>query len=228
MLVAWRYHEMIETRSRTAHRGWGPTRRIRVGVIDSFAATLASDGAAYLIWTRTQPTGPPAVPRVVGAAVRDAHSKRFATSILERGTWPVALLDRPERWAVRLARVPRGALAAWTSSAGDHFQVLTATAAGGHFAATRLATPVGQDFALGDLATSTAGRPALALTSNASETPHGPFVALGMAGGPFGTPEAVGPGSPRTNGMALAFSPPTGRPTLVWTQVGRVLASSRR
>ena len=228
VLVAWRYRDAIETRSRSAHGGWGPKRRINAGVVDSFAALQGSDGAAYVIWTRAQPTGPPEDPRVVGAAVRGAHSTRFATSMLERGSWPVALLDRPERWAVRLAPVPRGALAAWTSSAGGHLQVLTATATRGRFGAARLATPVGQDFALGDLATSTAGRPALAVTSSASEAPSGPFVALGMAGGPFDTPEAVRPASSNINGMALAFSPITGRPTLVWTQMGRVLASSHR
>ena len=228
VLVAWRHHDTIETRSRSARGRWGPTRVIKSGVVDSFATTVASDGAAYVVWTRAQPTGPPADPRVVGAAVRRAHSTRFATSVLERGSWPVALLDRPERWTVRLAAIPRGAFAAWTSSAGDHLQVLTATATRGRFGAARPATPVGQDFALGDLATSAAGRPALALTSNASETPSGPFVALGTPGGPFGTPEAVGPGSTSINGMALAFSPVTGRPTLVWTQSGTAMASTRR
>jgi hypothetical protein len=230
VLVAWRYHDAIATRSRSAHGGWGPTRRIEAGVVDSFAAMQASDGAGYVVWTRAQPTGPPEDPRVVGAAVRRARSTQFATTILERGSWPVTLLDRPERWAVRLARVPGGALAAWTSSAGDHLQVVTATATGGRFGATQLATPVGQDFALSDLATSAAGRPALALVSNASEAPSGPFVVLGTAGGPFGTPEAVGPDSPSPTGTgaALAFSPLTGRPTLVWTQSGHALASTRR
>jgi hypothetical protein len=228
VLVAWRYHDAIETRSRSARGRWGPTRAIKAGVVDSFAATLASDGAAYVIWTRARPAGPPADPRVVGAAVRGAHSSKFAASILERGSWPLTVLDRPERWTVRLAPVPRGALAAWTSSAGDHLQVLTATATRGRFGAARLATPAGQDFALGDLATTTVGRPALAVTSNASETPSGPFVSLGMRGGPFGMPEAVGPGSTDISGMALAFSPVTGRPTLVWTQSGHAMASTGR
>ena len=63
-----------------------------------------------------------------------------------------------------------------------------------------------------------AGRPALALTSNASITTSGPSVAFGSADGSFGAPEEVGPGSSRIEGEALAFSPLTGRPTLVWTQ----------
>jgi hypothetical protein len=144
------------------------------------------------------------------------------------------LIDRPERRAVRLVAPPRGALAAWTSWAGDHLRVLTATTTrGGRFGPARPATPAGQDFALGDLATTTAGRPALALTSNASVTPSGPFVALGAANGSFPAPEAIGPGSSSINGAALAFSPLTGRPTLVWTQYDPalqhsvVLASSR-
>jgi hypothetical protein len=231
VLVAWRYHDTIETRSRSARGHWGPTSRIRAGLVDSFAAMLASDGAAHVVWTRAQPTGPLESPRMVGAAVRGAHSTRFATSVLERGSWPVALLDRPERWAVRLARTPHGVLAAWTSSAGDHLQVLTATATRGRFGAARLATPVGQDFALGDLATSTTGRAALALASNASEAPSGPFVALGTVSGTFSAPEAVGRPGPRNDGTgaALAFSPRTGRPTLVWTRTGRpALASTRR
>jgi hypothetical protein len=228
MLVAWRHGQTLETRSRSAHGGWGPTRVINVGRVDSFAATLAATGAAYLIWTRTQPSSAPENVRVVGATVRGAHSTRFVTTVLERGTWPDTLIDRPERRAVRLAALHRGALAAWTSWAGDHLQVLSATATGGRFGTARLATPAGQDFALGDLATSAAGRAGLALTSDASVgLPSGPFVALGVADGSFGAPETVGPGGPNVNGEALAFGPLNGRPTLVWTQHGDALASTR-
>jgi len=227
MLIAWRHGQKIETRSRSAHRAWGSPQRIPVGRVDSVATALDSDGAAYLIWTRTQPTSAPEAVRVVGTAVRGAHSKRFTTIILERGSWPNTLIDRPERRAVHLALSPSGALAAWTSWAGDHLQVLMATATGGRFGAAHATTPAGQDFALGDLATSTAGRPALALTSNASTTPSGPFVALGAADGSFGAPEVVGPGAPNIIGEALAFSPLTGQPTLVWTQLRSVLASAR-
>lgn len=197
------------------------------GDVDSFAATLAPDGAAYLTWTRTQSTGAAQLARVVGAAVRGAQATRFATSILERGTWPLTLIDRPERRSMRLAPTRGGALAAWTSSAGNHLQVLTATATRRRFGAPQPATPAGQDFALGDLAASSAGRPALALTSNASQTPSGPFVSLAAANGTFGAPEAVGPGGPNINGEALAFSPLTGQPTLVWTQFKSALASAR-
>jgi hypothetical protein len=227
MLVAWRHGQALETRSRSAHGGWRPTRVINVGRVDSFAATLAPTGAAYLIWTRKQTTSAPEDVRVVGATVRAAHSTRFVTTVLERGTWPNTLIDRPERRAVRLAPLHRGALAAWTSWAGDHLQVLSATATGGHFGAAQLATPAGQDFALGDLATSAAGRAGLALTSDASVLPSGPCVALGVADGSFGAPEVVGPGSPNITGEALAFSPLNGRPTLVWTQHGDALASTR-
>ena len=236
ILVAWRYGQRIETRSRSAAGAWRPMRSAATGPVDSFAATLGSAGSTYLIWTHTQATEAPQAARVVGAAVRGARSTRFATSTLERGTWPTtySLGESPERFAVRLAVVRNGALAAWTSWAGDHMQVQTATATTRRFGAARLATPIGQDFVLGDLAASAAGRPALALTSNASITPSGPFVALGSTHGSFGAPEEVGPGSPRIQDEALAFSPSTGRPTLVWTQYNEALppdvalASSRR
>ena len=90
----------------------------------------------------------------------------------------------------------------------------------GHSARTGLA--------LGALALNTAGRPALALTGNASHSPSGPFVALGAANGTFATPDAVGPGGSQINGETLAFSPRSGQPTLVWTQFKTVLASTRR
>lgn len=228
LLVAWRHGAAIETRSRSAHGTWRATSRIDAGGLDSLAATLGADGTAYLVWTRTRPTGADRSARVVGAAVRAARATRFSTSILERGTWPVALIDRPERRMARVALSRGGAIAAWTSATSDHLRVLTAMAPGARFAAARPATPEGRDFALGDLAVSRAGRPALALTADTSQTPSGPFVVLGAAaGGGFGLPEAVGPGSAAINGEALAFSPRTGRPTLVWTQFRTVMAATR-
>jgi hypothetical protein len=225
MLVAWRHGQTIEMRSRLAAGVWRPTRSVTTGSVDSFAMTLGPNGSTYLIWTHTQRTGPPEAARVVGGAVCAARSRRCNTTILERGTWPIPYEGGPgaEMFAVRLALVHGGTLAAWTSWAGDHMQVRTATATGRRFGAARLATPVGQDFALGDLATSAAGRPALALTSSASVTPSGPFFALGSADSSFGAPEEVGPGSPRIEGETLAFSPTTGRPTLVWTQYNDAL-----
>lgn len=227
MLVAWRQGQTLATRSRSARGGWGAVQLVSTGAVDSFAAQVAADGAACLIWTRMQPVSPEENPRTIGAAVRGAHATRFTTKLLERGTWPTTLVDRPERRAVRVALVSGGVLAAWTSWAGDHLQVLTAKVTGGRAGRARTATPPGQDYALGDLAASTAGRPALALTATASSVPSGPFVALGASDGSFATPEAVGPGAQSINGEALAFSPRTGRPTLVWTQFKSLLTATR-
>lgn len=235
ILVAWRYGQTIQTRLRSAAGAWGPTRDVRTGPVDSFAAALGPNGSTYLIWTHTQATSAPEAARVVGAAARTAHSTTFDTTILERGTWPTTyeLGDSPERFAVRLALVRGGALAAWNGWAGDHLQVQTSTATGGRFDAAQLATPAGQGFALGALAVSPSGRPALALTSAASVIRSGPFVAFGSPGGSFGAPQAVGPVSSRIEGEALAFSPLTGQPTLVWTHYDEasfsdnVLASTR-
>ncbi len=122
-------------------------------------------------------------------------------------------------FAVRLALMGGGALAAWNSWAGDHLRVQTATATHSGFGTARAATPAGQAFTLGALAVSPAGRPALALTGN------GPFVAFGSPDGSFGVPETVGAFGSRTEGEALAFSPLTGRPTLVWTTYNEALPS---
>jgi len=226
MLVTWRHGDRLETRSRSATGTWAAVQRLETGRVDSFATTLSSTGAAAVVWTRRTPATPES-PRVIEAASRGATSSRFVTKELERGTWPGTLIDRPERRAVRLLAVGSGALAAWTSWAGDHLQVRTATMTGGRFAPARTATPTGQDLALADLAVSATRRPGLALTGTASDSPSGPFVALGTTGGAFGAPEAVGPGASAVNGAALAFSPRTGRPTLVWTQVKTVMASTR-
>jgi hypothetical protein len=93
LLVAWRHGPAIETRSRAQRGPWGPTRALKVGVVDSFAATLASTGATYVIWTQTPSHGPVQVGRLVGAAVRSAHATRFSTRILDRG--PACALARP-------------------------------------------------------------------------------------------------------------------------------------
>ncbi len=235
MLVVWRDGPGIDTRSRSAAGSWEPAHRVASGAVDSIAAALGPNHAAYLLWSHTQATSAPEAPRVVGGAVRGPRSRRFATTILEHGTWPTTytLDPSPYRFALRVALVRGGALAAWTSWSGRNLQVRTATATGRLFGAGRLATPAGQDFALGDLAASASGRPALALVSNPSVTPTGPFVVFGTPGGSFGAPEAVGPGSPRIEGEALAFSPTSGRPTVVWTQYddalsrGLALASTR-
>ena len=150
---------------------------------------------------------------------RAAGAARFNAATLDRATWPNDPYDIPSRFTVRLALLRHGAIAAWTSSDGTRLRVLTATSRGGRFAAARQATPAGQDYALGDLATGPTGRPALALTATPVTTPTGPFFALGSAAGSFGAPEAIGAGTAHVDGEALAFSPRTGRPTLVWTEV---------
>ena len=213
ILVAWRYGQVIDTRLRSPAGRWGPTRSVKSGPVDAFAAASGPNGATYLLWTETQPMGPPEAARVVGGAVCAASSMRCNATILERGTWPIPYEGGagPEMFAVRLALTRGGALAAWNDWVGGHLRVQTATATDGGFGRARSSTPAGQTFTLGALAVSPAGRPALAVMG------HGPFVAFGSSDGSFGAPEAVGPAGPRAVGEALAFSPLTGRPTLVWT-----------
>ena len=229
ILVAWRHGQSIETRSRSVDGTWGRIRAIATGRVDSLASIVTADGTTALVWTQMPSSSPLENPRSIGAAVRRAGRTKFGLLTLDRGTWPVTLIDRPERRSIRLKLLRRGAIAAWTSWAGDHLQVLTSAMANGRFGATRHATPEGQDFALGDLAVSAAGRPAIAVVSAASVVPRGPFVALGRADGSFDVPELVGSEAvPSINGASLAFSPLTGRPTLVWTAYKTVLTSNRR
>ena len=122
MLVAWRHGGAIETRARSAHGAWGPTRRITVGRVDARRAEIR--------------------------ARRPRHERRGTPG------------PRPD--VERLSDAER------------------------------------------------------------------PFVALAAADGSFAAPEAVRPGSPSVNGEALAFSPLTERPTLVWTQFKVALASNRK
>ena len=229
VLVAWRYQRTIQMRLRSPAGVWGPVRSVRTGPLQTFAAALGTNDATYLIWTHTEAMGPPEAGRIVGGAVCEARSTRCDTTVLERGTWPVPDEGglEPEQFAVRLAFVRGGVMAAWNGWAGGHPLVRTAVATGSSFGPARPATPTGQAFVLGALAVSPAGRPALAL--EAAGVPvraaTGPFVAFGSPDGVFGLPEAVGSGSRRAEGEALAFSPVTGRPTLVWKAYDEALFS---
>jgi hypothetical protein len=137
---------------------------------------------------------------------------------LGRDVWPVDFGDRPEHFAVRLAVLPHGAIAAWTSWDGSHLRVLTSTSSGGRFRAAAPVTPAGADYALGDVEASPAGRPALALRSEPVDALSAPFVTFARRDGSFGVPEAVASASAGVGGEALAFNPVTGLATLVWTQ----------
>jgi hypothetical protein len=225
VLVAWRHGQSLQLRIRSRTGRWGATRSVVIGPMDSMTAVLADDGSACLAWTRFVPAGGGENARIVGAAVRSPRGT-WSESTLERATWPVRLVDRPERRVVRLVRRGRGAIAAWTHWTGDHLQVLTGSLADGRFGVAGVATPTGDDDALADLAVGPAGRVALAVTANASEVPSGPLVLQGGASG-FGSPEPVGALDASVDGAALAYDPASAAPTVVWTQDRTIWASTR-
>jgi hypothetical protein len=217
VLAVWRRGRMLETRTWRRHGAWRPKRRISADRVGSIAAAMGADGSAYLVWSSWPGTNIPDGERTVRAATRPAHGQRFQAVSLGSDVWPAGLVDRPERRAVRLALLERGAIAAWTSWDGSHLRVLTATSRGRRFGTAQASTPPGRDYALGALAVSPAGLPAVALTDPVDPmTP--PLTAFANRDGSFGLPEAVTGGAAGIGGQALAFSPVTGRPTLVWTQ----------
>jgi len=218
MLVAWRRGTNVETRTRNVSGPWGPRRRFAAGHVGAIAAAVEKDGTDHLVWSGWRDAHIPGGERAVGAASRRPHARRFAVATLGRDVWPSALVDRPERRAVRLVPLAHGAIAAWTSWDGSHLGVLTARSSGGRFRAAQPATPAGLDYTLGDLAAGPAGRPGLALRSEPTDAPSAPFAAFALRDGSFGAPERVAPGGGTIGGEALAFSPVSGRPTLVWTQ----------
>ena len=235
VLVVWRRGNMLETRTRSAHGAWGPKLRVLAGRAGSIAAAVEANGSADLVWSSWQGNIPDD-PRTVNAATRPPHARRFAATSLGRDVWPANLVDRRERRAVRLALLPHAAIAAWTSWDGSNLRVLTATSTGGRFGTARPSTPAGSDYTLGDLATAPAGLVGLALGSEAVDSLTTPFAAFAERDGSFGAPEPIAPGAETIGGEALAFSPVTGRPTLVWTQTRfqdgqattATLASTRR
>jgi hypothetical protein len=218
IVVVWRTGNAIVVRVRSPGGAWGRVRRVPAAQVASLAVSAAADGTIYLLWTG-RPAHTSYETRDVSAAVLPAASARIATTTLDHGIWPNDLFDLSAHFEVRLGLLRHGAIAAWTSWDGAHMRVQTATTGQLGFRSASQATPTGQDWMLGDLAVGPTGQPALALISGAVGLPAGPFVALRSAAGAFSAPEAIGTGTARVTGEALAFDPRTRRPTLVWIEV---------
>lgn len=231
MLVAWRRGRWLEARLRPGVGHWSRTLRLHLGPgsIDTLQAVVGAKGWSALLWTRWDSAS---ATRTVQAAVILARPTAIsAPQVLDMSTWPASSVDGVERWRTRLvlAHGDRRALAAWTGWDGEHLRVRASELrANGRFGATTELSQANADMVLGDAAASDHGRRAVAMRSARGGATLRPHVALADAGESFAAAEPVDPtGSGFVEQEALAFSPRTELPTLVWTERRAVAASGR-
>jgi hypothetical protein len=236
MLVVIRRKDGFETRSRGVSGRWSTSRRLRIADerVDAARAAIATDGAAWLLWSNAR-----GGVRAVTAAVRRPRTTRFGRArVLERSPVSDVLLDSPLRWRLRIATPERGtgATAAWTSFDGAHLRVMVAVARGDDpLEPPARFTPPGEDQVLADVALR-AGRRAIATLAGPLYDVAQPMVAVASGIGAFSPLEPVGDGLGRVGGAAISIDPVTRQPTLAWTEsrvdtavpLTTVYASTRR